>query len=101
MKLGRSAVASAKEIAEETVSEMINKNDLSKEVGDKISETFNLVLELCDTESIMLLATECILALDKECYDELIGSLSPTLETPIYNSINYETLNKIDEGLKS
>lgn len=102
MKLGKSAVASIYEITEATVNQMLEERELSEDWAGIILDTFKKVLNEKDTQLLSLLAISCVMSLDFEQLEQFAGAVNAmNVEVQRQNSINYEVLNKIDEGLRS
>lgn len=102
MNLGKSAVASIYEITEATVNQMLEEGELSEDWAGIILDTFKKVLNEKDTQLLSLLAISCVTSLDFEqlvMFGDAINSMN--LEIQKQNSVNYEVLNKVDEGLNS
>ena len=102
MKLGKSAVASIYEITEATVNQMLEAGELSEDWAGIILDTFKKVLNEKDTQLLSLLAVSCVMSLDFEQLEQFAGAVNAmNVEVQRQNSINYEVLNKVDEGLYS
>ena len=102
MKLGKSAVASIYEITEATVNQMLGDGEISEDWVGIILDTFKKVLNEKDTQLLSLLAVSCVMSLDFEQLEQFAGAVNAmNVEVQRQNSINYEVLNKIDEGLRS
>lgn len=102
MKLGKSAVASIYEITEATVNQMLEAGELSEDWAGIILDTFKKVLNEKDTQLLSLLAVSCVMSLDFEQLEQFAGAVNAmNVEVQRQNSINYEVLNKVDEGLNS
>lgn len=102
MKLGKSAVASIYEVTEATVNEMLKEGEISEDWAGIILNTFKEVLTQKDTQLLSLLAISCVMSLDFEqlvMFGDAINSMN--LEVQRQNSLNYDVLNKVDEGLDS
>lgn len=102
MKLGKSAVASIYEVTEATVNQMLEDGELSEDWAGIILDTFKKVLTQKDTQLLSLLAISCIMSLDFEQLEQFADAVNAmNVEVQRQNSINYEVLNKVDEGLNS
>lgn len=102
MKLGKSAVASIYEVTEATVNQMLEAGELSEDWAGIILDTFKKVLNEKDTQLLSLLAVSCVMSLDFEQLEQFAGAVNAmNVEVQRQNSINYEVLNKVDEGLNS
>lgn len=102
MELGKSAVASIYEITEATVNQMLEAGELSEDWAGIILDTFKKVLNEKDTQLLSLLAVSCVMSLDFEQLEQFAGAVNAmNVEVQRQNSINYEVLNKVDEGLNS
>ena len=102
MKLGKSAVASIYEVTEATVKQMLEDGELSEDWAGIILDTFKKVLNEKDTQLLSLLAVSCVMSLDFEQLEQFAGAVNAmNVEVQRQNSINYEVLNKVDEGLYS
>jgi len=102
MKLGKSAVASIYEITEATVKQMFEEGELSEDWAGIILDTFKKILNEKDTQLLSLLATSCVMSLDFEQLEQFVVAVnSMNIEIQRQNSITYEVLNKVDEGLDS
>ena len=102
MKLGKSAVASIYEITEATVNQMLEEGELSEDWAGIILDTFKKVLNEKDTQLLSLLAISCVMSLDFEQLEQFADAVNAmNIEVQKQNSLNYEVLNKVDEGLAS
>jgi len=102
MKLNKSAVASIYEVTEATVNQMLEDGELSEDWAGIILDTFKKVLTQKDTQLLSLLAISCVMSLDFEQLEQFAGAVNAmNIEVQRQNSINYEVLNKVDEGLYS
>lgn len=102
MKLGKSAVASIYEATEATVKQMFEEGELSEDWVGIILDTFKKVLTQKDTQLIALVAISCVMSLDFEQLEQFAHAINGmNVEVQKQNSINYEVLNKVDEGLNS
>lgn len=102
MKLGKSAVASIYEVTEATVNRMLEDGQLSEDWAETILDTFKKVLNEKDTQLLSLLAISCVMSLDFEQLEQFADAVNAmNIEVQKQNSINYEVLNKVDEGLYS
>lgn len=102
MKLNKSAVASIYEVTEATVNQMLEEGELSEDWAGIILDTFKKVLTQKDTQLLSLLAISCIMSLDFEQLEQFADAVNAmNVEVQRQNSINYEVLNKVDEGLNS
>lgn len=102
MKIGKSAVASIYEITEATVNQMLEDGELSEDWAGIILDTFKKVLNEKDTQLLSLLAVSCVMSLDFEQLAQFADAVNAmNVEVQKQNSINYEVLNKIDDGLYS
>jgi hypothetical protein len=102
MKLNKSAVASIYEITEATVNQMLEDGELSEDWAGVILNTFKEVLARKDTQLLALLAISCVMSLDWEQFEMFTGGFNGiNLDVPKLNSLNYDVLNRVDEGLDS
>lgn len=102
MKLGKSAVASIYEITEATVNQMLEEGEISEDWAGIILNTFKEVLTQKDTQLLSLLAVSCIMSLDFEQLEQFADAINAmSIEVQKQNSLNYDVLNKVDEGLDS
>lgn len=102
MKLEKSAVASIYEVTEATVNQMLEEGELSEDWAGIILDTFKKVLTQKDTQLLSLLAISCVMSLDFEQLEQFADAVNAmNVEVQKQNSINYEVLNKVDEGLNS
>lgn len=102
MKLGKSAVASIYEVTEATVKQMLEEGEISEDWAGIILDTFKKVLTQKDTQLLALLAISCVMSLDLEQFEMFINGLNGmNSDVPKLNSLNYDILNRVDEGLDS
>lgn len=102
MKLNKSAVASVYEVTEATVNQMLKDGDLSEDWVGIILNVFKEILTQKDTQLLSLLAISCVMSLDYEqlvMFVDAVNGMNPEVQKQ--NSLNYEVLNKVDEGLAS
>jgi len=102
MKLGKSAVASIYEVTEATVKQMFEEGELPEDWVGIILNVFKEILTQKDTQLLSLVAISCVMSLDFEQLEQFadaVNGMNPEVQKQ--NSINYEVLNKVDEGLAS
>lgn len=102
MKLGKSAVASIYEVTEATVKQMFEEGELPEDWGGVILNVFKEILTQKDTELLSLVAISCVMSFNYEelvMFADAVNGMNPEVQKQ--NSINYEVLNKVDEGLDS
>lgn len=81
---------------------MLEEGELSEDWAGIILDTFKKVLTQKDTQLLSLLAISCIMSLDFEQLEQFADAVNAmNVEVQRQNSINYEVLNKVDEGLNS
>lgn len=102
MKLNKSAVASIYEITEATVKQLLGDGEISEDWAGIILDTFKKVLTQKDTQLLSLLAISCVMSLDWEQFEMFTDGLNGiNPDVPKLNSLNYDVLNRVDEGLSS
>lgn len=102
MKLNKSAVASIYEITEATVNQMLEEGELSEDWAGIILNVFKEILTQKDTQLLSLVAISCVMSLDFEQLEQFadaVNGMNPEVQKQ--NSLNYDVLNKVDEGLAS
>ena len=81
---------------------MLEDGELSEDWVGIILDTFKKVLNEKDTQLLSLLAISCVMSLDFEQLEQFADAVNAmNVEVQKQNSINYEVLNKVDEGLNS
>ena len=81
---------------------MLKDGDLSEDWVVIILNIFKEILTQKDTQLLSLLAISCVMSLDYEqlvMFVDAVNGMNPEVQKQ--NSLNYEVLNKVDEGLAS
>lgn len=102
MELKRSAKASIIDISLECLNEMLKEEYIPESWKDAYYKALMELVELNETAAFSLFMTTLLTVLDEECFEDFKAGLEIfNKETPKYNTINYLTLNAVDENIEN